>query len=71
MAKRNNDEDKFIKINPVNNSEESLISVAILNALIALEADKNELVKIPTRKELTKLLKNANQSQIGWKKIDF
>lgn len=59
MAKRNNDEDKLIKINPIYNSEESLISVAILNALTILKAEENPLVKIPTRKELTKLLKTA------------
>ena len=59
MAKRDHDESQFIKINPLTNSAESLISVAILNALVILEADKNPLVKIPTRKELTKLLRNA------------
>lgn len=36
------------------------MSVAILNALEILKANENPLVKIPTRKELTKLLKNAN-----------
>lgn len=59
MAKRNNNQVKLIKINPINNSNESLIAVAILNALILLKAEENELVKIPERKELTKLLKNA------------
>ena len=59
MAKRNHDEDKFIKINPLTNSTESLISVALLNALIILKAEENPNVKIPSRKELTKLLKNA------------
>lgn len=59
MSKRNNDQVKLIKINPITNSDESLIAVAILNALIVLEAEKNELVKIPQRKELAKLLKNT------------
>lgn len=59
MAKRSTSEIKFISINPFNNSSESLISVAILNALILLQADKNKLVKVPSRKELTKLLKNV------------
>jgi hypothetical protein len=36
------------------------MSVAILNALELLNAKENPLVKIPTRKELTKLLKNAS-----------
>lgn len=35
------------------------MATAILNALSFLEADKNPLVKIPTRKELSKLLKNS------------
>ena len=64
MAKRNNDQIKLIKINPLNNSDESLIAIAILNALTILEAEKNELVKIPERKELTKLVKNAKLDNI-------
>lgn len=36
------------------------MSVAILNALELLKAKENPLVKIPNRKELTKLLKNTN-----------
>ncbi|MBQ3421206.1 MAG: hypothetical protein IJH34_05975 [Romboutsia sp.] len=64
MAKRNNDKNKFIKINPINNSEEGLMAVALLNALTLLEAEKNPLVKIPNRKELTKLFKTAKMENI-------
>jgi len=64
MAKRSNDSPKLIKINPLNNSDESLIAIAILNALIILRAKENNLIKIPERKELTKLLKNAKLDNI-------
>lgn len=64
MAKRNNDQTKLIKINPITNSDESLIAVAILNALTILKAEENELVKIPERKELTRLLNNAKLDNV-------
>lgn len=59
MPKRNPDELKLISANIFTNSDESLMSIAILNALEILNAKNNPLVKIPTRKELTKLLKNT------------
>lgn len=64
MAKRSNDSFKLIKINPMNSSQESILATAILNALTVLKAEENELVKIPERKELTKLLKNAKLENI-------
>lgn len=70
MAKRNKDENKFIKIKPFSNTRESLLSVAILNALTLLEADKNPLVKIPTRKELTKVLKVSSNFNTVCKVLD-
>lgn len=64
MAKRSDDQIKFIKVNPLNNSDESLIAIAILNALTILKAQENELVKVPGRKELSKLLKNTKLDNI-------
>ena len=60
MSKRSSNPNKFIKINSVNNNEASLLTVAILNALILLRADNNPKVTIPLRKELAKIIKNTS-----------
>ena len=60
MSKRNSNPNKFIKINSINNSESTLLAVAILNALILLKGEENPLVKTPLRKELSKIIKNTS-----------
>lgn len=60
-SNRTSSKEKFIKINPLHNTHETLIVIAILNALIYLKANQNPAVICPTRKELTKIIKSKAQ----------